>query len=107
MHSVLGTAGIKQTETQLGRAFGGLMFLPVLLTLHAWLAFLLEANMVTVVKTEPHPGVVKEVICRNCGATLNYVPKDVLESKVSDYTGDYDIVKFINCPPCGNKVYVK
>ena len=63
--------------------------------------------MVIVVKTEPHTSVVREVICRNCGATLQYVPKDVQEIKVHDYTGDFDIAKFINCPPCGNKVYVK
>lgn len=63
--------------------------------------------MVTVVKTEPHPSVVKEVICRNCGATLQYVPKDVQERKDYDYTGSYDIVNFITCPPCGDKVSVR
>jgi len=63
--------------------------------------------MVTVVSTAPHPSVVKEVICRNCGATLNYVPADVQERTESDYGGGRDIVKFIKCPPCGNQQTVK
>ena len=63
--------------------------------------------MVTVVSTVPHPSVVKETICRNCGATLNYVPADIQERTVSDYTGDRDIVRYIVCPPCGHQVTVK
>lgn len=63
--------------------------------------------MVTVVSTVPHPSVVKEVICRNCGATLNYVPADVQKRTVSDYTGDKDTRYFIKCPPCGHEVIVK
>jgi len=63
--------------------------------------------MVTVVSTVPHPSVVKEVVCRNCGATLNYVPLDIKERTVSDYTGDRDIISYIECPPCGNQVTVK
>lgn len=63
--------------------------------------------MVTVVSTIPHPSVVKETICRNCGATLNYVPNDVKEDYSTDYTGGKDYYKYIQCPPCGNKVHVK
>ena len=63
--------------------------------------------MVRVVKQEPHPSVVKEVICRNCGATLEYVPADVQNRIVSDYTGDRETIHFIVCPPCGNQVTVK
>ena len=63
--------------------------------------------MVTVVSTNPHPSVVKEIICRNCGATLNYVPADIKNKTMSDYTGDRDTIYFIKCPPCGHEVHVK
>lgn len=64
-------------------------------------------KMVTVVSTVPHPSVVKEVICRNCGATLQYVPADVREKIECDYTGGRDVVKVITCPPCGHEVAVR
>lgn len=63
--------------------------------------------MVTVVSTVPHPSVVKEAICRNCGAVLQYTPVDVKEDYWSDYTGGKDYYKYITCPPCGHKVTVK
>lgn len=63
--------------------------------------------MVTVVSTVPHPSVVKEVVCRNCGATLNYVPKDIQGRVTVDYAGGRDTIYFISCPPCGHEVYVK
>lgn len=63
--------------------------------------------MVTVVSKVPHPSVIKEVICKNCGSTLNYVPADIQEIVVSDYTGYRDTVYFIKCPPCGHEISVK
>jgi len=63
--------------------------------------------MVTVVSTNPHPSVVKEAICCNCGATLNYVPKDVQSKFYRDISGCGDTDYWINCPPCGSKVMVK
>ena len=63
--------------------------------------------MVTVVSTVPHPSVVKEAICRNCGATLNYVPADIKREESKDYTGGLDVSYYIKCPPCNDKVYVK
>jgi DNA-directed RNA polymerase subunit RPC12/RpoP len=63
--------------------------------------------MVTVVSTVPHPSVVKEVVCKNCGATLQYTPNDIKEGKSYDYTGSFDMVYSIKCPPCGNDVFVK
>jgi hypothetical protein len=62
--------------------------------------------MVTVVSTVPHPSVVKEAICRNCGATLNYVPSDVQKRIESDYGGGRDVYYYIKCPPCGANVTV-
>ena len=63
--------------------------------------------MVTVVSTVPHPSVVKEVICGNCGAILQYVPKDVVSQVHHDYGGGSDTYNHIVCPPCGSKVHVK
>lgn len=63
--------------------------------------------MVTVVSTVPHPSVVKEIVCRNCGATLNYVPKDVQSRSYRDISGCSDMYYWISCPPCGNNVTVK
>lgn len=63
--------------------------------------------MVTVVSRTPHQSVVKETICRNCGSTLQYVPRDIKERTVSDYTGDREIVRYIECPECTDKVTVK
>ena len=54
--------------------------------------------MVTVVSTVPHPSVVKEAICRNCGATLNYVPADIHQRITTDYGGGCDTEYFITCP---------
>ena len=63
--------------------------------------------MVTVVSTQPHASVIKETICRNCGSTLQYVPRDIKERTVSDYTGDREIVRYIECPECNDRVTVK
>ena len=63
--------------------------------------------MVTVVSTQPHPSVVKEAICRFCGSTLHYVPKDIKEKIVSDYTGDKERVRYIECPSCNSHVNIR
>lgn len=63
--------------------------------------------MVTVVSRTPHQSVVKETVCRNCGSTLQYVPRDIKQRTVSDYLGDRDIVKYIECPECNEQVTVK
>lgn len=60
--------------------------------------------MVKVISKEPHPSVIKQIICKNCGSTLEYTPSDVKQRSVSDYLGDIDIVKYINCPECNHEV---
>lgn len=64
-------------------------------------------NMVTVVSTVPHPSVIKEAVCRNCGSALNYVPRDVQSRTYKDYSGCSDTDYFIVCPTCDEKVFVK
>lgn len=63
--------------------------------------------MVTVVSKQPHATVLKEIICRNCGCTLQYVPRDIKERTVSDYTGDRELVRYIECPECNDQVTVR
>ena len=62
--------------------------------------------MVRIVKVDPHPTVVKEVVCRNCGATLSYVPQDVASRYVRDYGGGGDTYSHIMCPNCNKQVGV-
>lgn len=49
----------------------------------------------------------KEVTCQQCLAILKYAPEDTEEFRSRDYTGDVDITKYIECPDCSNKVFVK
>jgi DNA-directed RNA polymerase subunit RPC12/RpoP len=63
--------------------------------------------MVRIVKVEPHPTVVKEVVCRSCGATLEYVPNDVKSNSYRDIDGGYDTDHHITCPNCSKQVKVK
>lgn len=63
--------------------------------------------MVTVVSTVPHPSVVKETVCKNCGSTLQYVPADIKEEVHTDYGGGRETYYYITCPPCGHKVTAK
>lgn len=63
--------------------------------------------MVTVVSRTPHPSVTKETICRNCGAVLQYVPRDIKQRTVSDYTGDRETISYIECPECDHQLTVK
>jgi len=53
-----------------------------------------------VISRDPHPSVVKEKICTNCGVTLEYVPADIQTKIVSDYTGSKDSYSYITCPEC-------
>jgi DNA-directed RNA polymerase subunit RPC12/RpoP len=61
--------------------------------------------MVRIVKVEPHPTVLKEAICKGCGATLEYVPNDVKDRTVS-CMGDIDVYRYISCPNCDKEVTV-
>lgn len=62
--------------------------------------------MVKVISTNPHESVVKRVICKHCGSTLEYVPVDVQEQTLTSYDGSSDTSKFIICPTCSNRLWV-
>jgi hypothetical protein len=55
---------------------------------------------IKIIKDGPDPSVVKEVVCDNCGATLEYAPIDVRHRDYVDYGGDYDTSYWIDCPKC-------
>ena len=62
---------------------------------------------VKIVDEIPHESVVKKVVCRNCGITLEYVPNDVKSRSHTDYSGTADTYYFIDCLKCQKPVEVK
>lgn len=62
--------------------------------------------MVNIVSRQPHPSVVKECLCKNCGSTLSYTPSDVKKHESSDYLGDVSISYKIICPVCEHNIFV-
>ncbi len=61
---------------------------------------------VKVIKTEPDPIVAKRVVCRKCGATLEYVPNDVKKYSGRDIGGGPDGHTWVDCPNCNNKAII-
>jgi len=55
---------------------------------------------IKIINQEPSREVVKQIVCKNCGVTLEYTPNDIREEKRTDYTGDSDIYKLIDCANC-------
>jgi len=63
--------------------------------------------VVRIIRDEPAPEVVKQVICRNCGATLEYVPADVHTYVGRDISGGPDGQEWIDCPKCQKRVILR
>lgn len=61
--------------------------------------------VVKVIDPGPDPKIVKQILCNNCGAKLEYVPNDVKER--SFYDGGFDTRYWINCPQCSKEVVVR
>ena len=59
---------------------------------------------VRIINDEPDPSVVKQVVCKNCGVKLEYVPADVQDGSYTDYTGSTDPYKYIDCLKCKQRV---
>lgn len=64
-----------------------------------------KRTSVTIVDNTPDPSVLKEVICKNCGVKLSYVPNDVT-TKSYTYMGELDSHSYIECPACEHKADV-
>jgi hypothetical protein len=62
--------------------------------------------MTVVIKKKPDQSVVKRVVCGNCGATLEYVPKDVHRRDDTNYGGP-DGEEWISCSECKERVILK
>ena len=62
--------------------------------------------MVRVISKGPDKSVVKEVICRHCGAVLEYVPRDIKHKTYRDLTGSTDDYCWIECPECSTHIQV-
>ena len=63
--------------------------------------------MVRIIEETPDPSVVKRVICRNCGVTLEYVPNEVKEYNGTDYGGGPAGHHWIDCLKCQKPVILK
>ena len=45
---------------------------------------------VKIVEVGPDASVIKRIVCGNCGATLEYTPRDIRKETVGDYSGGSD-----------------
>ncbi|AVH85096.1 hypothetical protein RsoM2USA_168 [Ralstonia phage RsoM2USA] len=63
--------------------------------------------MVRVVSTTPPEDVVKRIVHRHCGATLEYLPIDVQTHRSRDYSGGTDVTEYIVCPHCRQEVVIR
>ncbi len=59
---------------------------------------------VKIISTVPDKSVVKQVICQNCGATLEFVPLDVMVYRGRDIGGGPSGTEWIDCPNCTKQV---
>jgi DNA-directed RNA polymerase subunit RPC12/RpoP len=63
--------------------------------------------MIKIIDTKPHKSVVREVVCKHCGSTLEYTPSDIEQSYSTDYTGGRDYYNLIKCPSCSHEIGVE
>jgi len=63
---------------------------------------------VKVVSKKPAASVVKKRTCKNCGVTVTYLPKDVIEQNAEDFYGcGAGGMKWIACPICKEQIILK
>lgn len=62
---------------------------------------------IRVVSKGPAKEIEKEIVCKNCGATLSYVPRDVKSRHGTDYGGGPDGAEWIDCPECNSNVVIR
>lgn len=50
----------------------------------------------------------RRATCNNCGAILEYLPKDIKHRTYKDISQVLDVIHWIECPRCSNEeIYVK
>lgn len=62
---------------------------------------------VKIINDIPDPKVVKNIVCKHCGVTLEYVPIDVKRRDGKDYTGGADGETWVDCPNCNGKAIIR
>lgn len=62
---------------------------------------------IKIVNETPDKSVVKQVVCKHCGVTLDYVPNDVITGTHYDYGGGSDNVYYIVCLNCKKDIYLR
>lgn len=62
---------------------------------------------VRVIDPTPHKSVVKEIVCKNCGVTLEYTPNDVKKRNGKDWSGGPDGEEWVDCPNCNKKAIIR
>ena len=64
--------------------------------------------MVKIIDEGPHESVVKRIVCRNCGATLEYTPNDVRSlGRWRDISQTPSGKDGFTCPKCSKEVVTK
>jgi DNA-directed RNA polymerase subunit RPC12/RpoP len=53
------------------------------------------------------PEAVKQAVCRNCAAKLEYTQRDVRREDGRDYSGGPDGREYIVCPRCQHEVVLR
>lgn len=56
---------------------------------------------------EIDPRYIHKASCRDCGAILEYVKKDVKSYSGTDYGGGPDGMDWVDCPKCGGKAVIR
>lgn len=49
----------------------------------------------------------KQITHKECGAVIGYFPNEIQSYTHYDYGGGSDLIYYIICPNCGQKVFVK
>lgn len=62
--------------------------------------------MVKIISKKPDKSVIKRVVCKDCGATLEYVPNDV-KTSTGTYMGEASGSDYIKCPNCNKQVILR
>lgn len=62
---------------------------------------------VKIIKLKPAREIAKRVVCRECGATLEYIPIDVKSYHGTDMSGGPDGYEWVDCPNCKKRAIIR